>query len=162
MLYFPTIISAFFLIGLFLCLSVYIFLAKLTIIGLCYLVVYITVVSMLFIIARRILALKEYISDPIILLGLSRNLKTSGFYTGKGKGKAIDPPSPVKSEAAPESETDSELDRDLERAKILSLQPDDSPQKEDLPIPGPSTTRDSKDSPAGFGLINEWIQYTRD
>lgn len=161
MLDFTTILSAFFLIGLFSCLSVYIFLAKLTIIGLCYLVVYITAISIFFIIARIILVYKEYISDPIIVLGISRNLKTSAFYTGKGKGKAINPPSPVRSESSAEYETDSELDSELHKAKMLSLKKENSPEQEDLPRAGPSRTRDNQDSPAEFDIFSKLIQYTK-
>ena len=47
-------------------------------------------------------------------------LKTSGFYTGKGKGKAID--SPEQEKPASRSGTDSENEEDFRKAIKLSLQ----------------------------------------
>lgn len=49
-------------------------------------------------------------------------LKTSGFYTGKGKGKAIEVPEEENPESHAKSGTDSEYEEDTRKAIALSLQ----------------------------------------
>jgi hypothetical protein len=152
------IVSVLFLIGLFLCISVRIILTKCSSIILSYLLVYIEAVSLLFIVRRIVLGLKEYISDPMILTGFSCNLRISGFYTGKGKGKAIasssPSPSPSKSESF-ESDMDPEKDENMRKALLLSLQTD-NPSKA-----GPSNrVRDDTDSPTDMDIFTKLSNYT--
>jgi len=58
----------------------------------------------------------------MLSLIVNGELKTSGFYTGKGKGKAIDLSEEEKPESPPKSETDSEYEEDTRKAIALSLQ----------------------------------------
>jgi hypothetical protein len=67
-----------------------------------------------------VLLYKTYISEPMLSLMIHGELKTSGFYTGKGKGKAID--SPEQEKPASRSGTDSENEEDFRKAIKLSLQ----------------------------------------
>jgi hypothetical protein len=92
----------------------------------------------------------KYFSEP----ELSFIVKTSGFYTGKGKGKAIDVSDEEKPESPPKSETDSEYEEDTRKAIALSLQ-----EKK-----GESSKRSwsKEDSPVGFDMdklaiyIQDW------
>ena len=64
----------------------------------------------------------KYISEPMLSLMVNGELKRSGFYTGKGKGKAIDVPEEEKQESPAKSGTDSEYEEDTRKAITLSLQ----------------------------------------
>ena len=100
------------------------------------------------------LGLTKYISEPMLSLIVNGELKTSGFYTGKGKGKAIDLSEEEKPESPPKSETDSEYEEDTRKAIALSLQ-----EKK-----GESSKRSwsKEDSPVGFDMdklaiyIQDW------
>ncbi|KAF7670584.1 hypothetical protein GT037_011307 [Alternaria burnsii] len=80
----------------------------------------------------------------MLSLIVNGELKTSGFYTGKGKGKAIDLSEEEKPESPPKSETDSEYEEDTRKAIALSLQ-----EKK-----GESSKRSwsKEDSPVGFDM----------
>ena len=84
---------------------------------------------------------KYYISDPMLIPGLSVNCLFSGFHTGKGKGKAVDNPEQDNPCSSPESDKRSrsnekgqeDEEQQLLRAIQLSLEKEN---KEESPKTG--------------------------
>lgn len=94
------------------------------------------------------LGLKQYISEPIMLTGSSR-LKISGFYSGKGKGRAIDSPEEKKPSSSPEPNEDEQ--EEIRKAIALSL---NTGKK------GESSKTRVEDSPVLdiFDQLNKWTE----
>jgi hypothetical protein len=103
----------------------------------------------------------SYISEPMSSLMINGELKTSGFYTGKGKGKAIDVPEEEKPESPYKSGTDSEYDEDTRKAIKLSLQENNGESSKTRASESSKTRASKEDSPGGFD-IDKLLIYIKD
>jgi hypothetical protein len=92
---------------------------------------------------------------------INGELKTSGFYTGKGKGKAIDVPEEEKPESPYKSGTDSEYDEDTRKAIKLSLQENNGESSKTRASESSKTRASKEDSPGGFD-IDKLLIYIKD